>query len=46
MAISLGIEIENIDLVIAKYDKDNDGKINYVEFTKALTPKNSKYLVF
>lgn len=29
---------------IHKYDKDRDGKLNYLEFTKAITPKNSAYV--
>ena len=29
---------------IAKYDKDGDGKLSYLEFTKALSPKDKQYM--
>jgi Ca2+-binding EF-hand superfamily protein len=32
-----------MDRVINKFDKDQDGKLNYLEFCKALTPKNIIY---
>jgi Ca2+-binding EF-hand superfamily protein len=34
---------EKLAKFINKYDKDRDGKLNYLEFTKAITPKNSQY---
>lgn len=27
--------------MFARFDRDHDGKLNYLEFTKAITPKNT-----
>jgi Ca2+-binding EF-hand superfamily protein len=39
----LGLSLPGMDRVIFKFDKDQDGKLNYLEFCKALTPKNIIY---
>jgi hypothetical protein len=39
----LGLGLPAMERVICKFDKDQDGKLNYLEFCKALTPKNIIY---
>ena len=31
--------------IVEKFDKDKDGKLNYSEFLKIITPKNDNYLI-
>jgi len=35
---------QRIQRYINRFDKDHDGQLNYLEFTKAITPRNSAYL--
>jgi Ca2+-binding EF-hand superfamily protein len=34
---------EELELLLKKYDKDQDGKLNYLEFTNCLKPKDKNY---
>ena len=34
---------EDLELMMKKYDKDQDGKLNYEEFCKAVQPKDKNY---
>ncbi len=47
----MNLELENseesegrLERFINKFDKDRDGKLNYLEFTRAITPKNHAYI--
>lgn len=38
------LDFNNSNYVVALFDKDGDGKLNYIEFSKSITPKNIVYL--
>ena len=35
--------LAELELVMAKYDKDNDGKLNFKEFCDVIVPKDKNY---
>ena len=35
---------ERLVLLFERFDRDLDGKLNYLEFTKAITPRNHSYV--
>ena len=38
------IEFLSPELVLRIFDRDGDGQLNFMEFTKSITPKNVSYL--
>ena len=44
ISINENLFIEDAIKIIKKFDKDQDGKLNYLEFTKAITPKKISYI--
>ena len=50
VCINQGIKIDwleepdKLSKFITKYDRDHDHKLNYIEFTKAITPKSQTYV--
>lgn len=37
-------DAEKLFMLFMRFDKDRDGKLNYLEFSKAITPRNISYV--
>ena len=44
MGNKYNIELISAQVVMNLFDRDGDGSMNFMEFTKSITPKNTNYL--